>query len=240
MRLLIDRKDLELLLEKDREYIGNNVGIDTMIAAISFLLSVFTANYSDLLGISGIVLKTVFCIIGVVYFIKTVWDIFNMIKNKYNHKVLFEKIEGLDMIQHNHSLIVIKDSFSGIKERYLLYYDEKWDCKLFLNYKTQDRNNEDVIVDNVSADLGVDKADIKCSYVTSRIQEKYSVSHNENRIYNHCLYEVRISEFPENEKNDDFIVNKRHYYWMTLSDMQHDENIIKKNMEVVDFVKETI
>lgn len=43
MRLLIDRKDLELLLEKDREYIGNNVGIDTMIAAISFLLSVFTA-----------------------------------------------------------------------------------------------------------------------------------------------------------------------------------------------------
>ena len=83
MRLLIDRKDLELLLEKDREYIGNNVGIDTMIAAISFLLSVFTANYSDLLGISGIVLKTVFCIIGVVYFIKTVWDIFNMIKNKY-------------------------------------------------------------------------------------------------------------------------------------------------------------
>ena len=98
MRLLIDRKDLELLLEKDREYIGNNVGIDTMIAAISFLLSVFTANYSDLLGLSGIVLKTVFCIIGVVYFIKTVWDIFNMIKNKYNHKVLFEKIEGLDMI----------------------------------------------------------------------------------------------------------------------------------------------
>ena len=81
MRLLIDRKDLELLLEKDREYIGNNVGIDTMIAAISFLLSVFTANYSDLLGISGIVLKTVFCIIGVVYFIKTVWDIFNMIKS---------------------------------------------------------------------------------------------------------------------------------------------------------------
>ena len=31
MRLLIDRKDLELLLEKDREYIGNNVGIDTTI-----------------------------------------------------------------------------------------------------------------------------------------------------------------------------------------------------------------
>lgn len=95
MRLLIDRKDLELLLEKDREYIGNKVGIDTMIAAISFLLSVFTANYSDLLGISGIVLKTVFCIIGVVYFIKTVWDIFNMIKINTITKFCLKKLKGL-------------------------------------------------------------------------------------------------------------------------------------------------
>jgi len=43
MRLLIDKKDLELLLEKKREFIGNKVAIDTIIAGVSFLLSVFTA-----------------------------------------------------------------------------------------------------------------------------------------------------------------------------------------------------
>lgn len=60
MRLLIDKKDLELLLEKKREFIGNKVAIDTIIAGVSFLLSVFTASYDDILGIPGIDIKNDF------------------------------------------------------------------------------------------------------------------------------------------------------------------------------------
>ena len=67
MKLLIEKSDLELLLEKKRDLIGNKVTIDTIIAGISFLLSVFTASYSDIFGISGTVLKTVFCLIGIGY-----------------------------------------------------------------------------------------------------------------------------------------------------------------------------
>ena len=48
MRLLIDEKDLALLLEKKRDLIGNKVTIDTIIAGVSFLLSVFTLYYSRL------------------------------------------------------------------------------------------------------------------------------------------------------------------------------------------------
>ena len=72
MRLLIDKTDLELLLEKKREYIGKKVTIDTIIAGVSFLLSAFTASYNDILGISGIVLKTIFCVIGMAYIIKII------------------------------------------------------------------------------------------------------------------------------------------------------------------------
>lgn len=36
MRLLIDEKELALLLEKKRDLIGNKVTIDTIIAGISF------------------------------------------------------------------------------------------------------------------------------------------------------------------------------------------------------------
>ena len=50
MKLLIEKSDLELLLEKKRDLIGNKVTIDTIIAGISFLLSVFTASYSDIFG----------------------------------------------------------------------------------------------------------------------------------------------------------------------------------------------
>ena len=42
-------------------------------------------------------------------------------------------IEKLNTIQHNHSLVAIKDTFSVESKRYLTYYDEKWECKLFLN-----------------------------------------------------------------------------------------------------------
>ena len=51
-------------------------------------------------------------------------------------------IEKLNTIQHNHSLVAIKDTFSVDSKRYLTYYDEKWECKLFLNFKTIEENNE--------------------------------------------------------------------------------------------------
>ena len=70
------------------------------------------------------------------------------------------------MIQHNHSLVAIKNE----KENsYLVYYDERWDCKLFLNYKTQDRNNEAALKEQVSADLNIDSHSIICNYITSRV-----------------------------------------------------------------------
>ena len=51
MRLLIDKKDLELLLEKKREFIGNKVAIDTIIAGVSFFaFQCFTASYDDNFG----------------------------------------------------------------------------------------------------------------------------------------------------------------------------------------------
>ena len=85
------------------------------------------------------------------------------------------------MIQHNHSLVVIRNLFTENKQKFLVYYDEKWDCKLFLNYKTMDRDNENSILDRVAPDLALNR-----------------------------------------------------------EEMEHDENIEKKNMEVVDFVKESI
>lgn len=212
--------------------------MDTIIAGVSFLLSAFTATYTDVLGIPGMVIKTVFCTIGVMYGVKIMKDVITMSKNKYNHEILMKDIVNLNRIQHNHSLIAIQDTFSGKKDRFRVYYDERWDCKLFLNYKTEDKNNEDVIIDRLAADLELDKRKISCTYITSRVQEKYSVSHEENRMYNHRLYEVSLTKYPEKMKTDDFSVNGKHYYWMTIKDMEEDENVRKKNLEVVDFVKE--
>ena len=129
---------------------------------------------------------------------------------------------------------------TSAEKKYLVYYDERWDCKLFLNYKTVDRADEESVINKVSADLNVDKSQINCRYISSKVQEKYSESHQENRIYNHRLYEIKIQVFPEDEQKENFVVNGRHYYWMSISDMERDPNIVKKNLDVIDFVKESM
>lgn len=149
-----------------------------------------------------------------------------------------KEIEDLDMIQHNHSLVIIKESFNDNMKRFLLYYDEKWDCKLFLNYKTQERGDEAAIIANVVKELKLNQKEVKCRYITSKLQEKYSVSHRENRIYNHRLYELQVNRFSEQEMEKDFVVNGKRYYWMSIEEMEKDDNIRNKNLEVVDFVKE--
>ena len=240
MRLVIDKKELELLLEQKKEYIGNQVTIDTVIAGVSFLLSVMTAQYQKIFGISGEIIKVFFCTIGILYAVKIIWDFYKYRRNKYTHKVLMKEIEDLDMIQHNHSLVAVKDNSCEEKLRYLVYYDERWDCKLFLNYKTQNRNNEAALKEQVAADLNLNSGDIVCNYITSRVQEKYSVSHQEMRVYNHRLYEMYFNYIPDKFKKDNFEVNGKHYYWMTIEEMEKDKRIMSVNMDVVDFVKENL
>ena len=163
-----------------------------------------------------------------------------MHKNKYDHNILLNDIQKLDKIQHKHSLVAIQFPDTSAEKKYLVYYDERWDCKLFLNYKTVDRADEESVINKVSADLNVDKSQINCRYISSKVQEKYSESHQENRIYNHRLYEIKIQVFPEDEQKETFVVNGRHYYWMSISDMERDPNIVKKNLDVIDFVKESM
>ena len=107
-------------------------------------------------------------------------------------------------------------------------------------YKTQNRNNEAALKEQVAADLNLNSDDIVCNYITSRVQEKYSVSHQEMRVYNHRLYEMYFNYIPDKFKKDNFEVNGKHYYWMTIEEMEKDDNIKEKNLEVVDFVKEYI
>ena len=145
-------------------------------------------------------------------------------------------IEKLNTIQHNHSLVAIKDTFRVESKRYLTYYDEKWECKLFLNFKTVEENNENNLIENLSSSLSINRSSIHCEIKGNQVDEKYSVSHKEMRTYNHRLYEVSISNFPEIMRNDNFTLNGKHYYWMSIDDMRKDKEIIKKNLEIVEFV----
>ena len=89
-----------------------------------------------------------------------------MHKNKYDHNILLNDIQKLDKIQHKHSLVAIQFPDTSAEKKYLVYYDERWDCKLFLNYKTVDRADEESVINKVSADLNVDKSQINCRFLS--------------------------------------------------------------------------
>ena len=93
------------------------------------------------------------------------------ITNLLIYSILLNDIQKLDKIQHKHSLVAIQFPDTSAEKKYLVYYDERWDCKLFLNYKTVDRADEESVINKVSADLNVDKSQINCRYISSKVQE---------------------------------------------------------------------
>ena len=57
MKILLDDVKLNLLLEQKKQFIGKTVVWDSLLSAVSFLISVIWASYSDFFIISGIVIK---------------------------------------------------------------------------------------------------------------------------------------------------------------------------------------
>lgn len=126
---------------------------------------------------------------------------------------------------HNYSLIIIK-----YKNKYLLYDDQRWKCKLFINYKTVNKDNEQHLINFISKNLEIDISLISYKYITSKIQRKYSISHNEYKTYNHSLYLVTLSFLQTIIINNDFIIKNKHYYWMTMNMISNDKSIKEKNL----------
>lgn len=67
------------------------------------------------------------------------------------------------MKEHPHSIVLIKDTFHSNDNRFLLYYDARWDCRLFLNYAT------------VTSDFELDQKNIAkhLQYVASYLSENH-------------------------------------------------------------------
>lgn len=137
----------------------------------------------------------------------------------------------------SHSIVVIKDGFREYANRYLVYDDLRWDCPLFLNYK-ENQNNEDFIKRHLSSELKVSFDTIKLTYVSHRIHEKFSVSAQENKLYSHKFYLATMDEYPAFMQEDSFKCDGTVYHWRTITELEQDQKVQQKNMDIVRYVKE--
>jgi hypothetical protein len=241
MKLLIDKIKLKLLLEEKRDFVGNKIeGIDTFLAGLFFLLSLLCSDYHDIGPVNGVVIKTLAFVIGLSASLYGIKKICVSIIYKYDHKILYHDIENLNEITHPFSIVAIKDTFNEFSNRFLLYYDEAWKCWFFFSFKTIETQNEENIKTRLSNLLHIEKKNIDLQYKLERIQPKYSIKDNINKVYLHRLYQGYISDFPEVYKNNQFEINGVKFKWMTISEMENDSTIKKINQDVVSMVKDKI
>ena len=124
--------------------------------------------------------------------------------------------------------IAIKDEFQTFPGHFLVYYDNRWKCCLFLNYPTQENlpANEAKIKNGLSQDLHVNVSDIQIDYKDTILHKKFSYSDQCEKWYEHTIYQAHISNFPRAEQNNSFEINERQYFWMSLAEMERDQAII--------------
>ena len=240
MKLLIDKTELELLLEKKKGSFKRNFDwAGTIFAGATFIISAFFADYPDKLSIPGTVFKTISILLGMAFMIWGIIMLVKSIKNKYNHIDLLADIRDLNEIQHPFSIVAVKDTFNKFPNRFLLYYDERWDCKFFFSYRTVDDNIANIKA-RLSHELNIPENKIDTKYFANRIDRKFSVSDQIVKTYNHALYQATISEFTEILKQDQFVIDGKKFFWMTIPEMERDPEIQKKNLDIVHFVQENI
>lgn len=130
-----------------------------------------------------------------------------------------------------HSIIVIKND----DNKYLQYFDERWNSYLFLNCKLPNGDDCNIVKKEISEALNIKEQFIKVSLVGNKRHEKFSESDKINKEYVHYFYKVDLDvELNDNE----FEVNGVKYKWFEYSDLMKDERIQKVNSDIVQFVKE--
>lgn len=146
-------------------------------------------------------------------------------------------INKLNEIAHSHSIVVIKDSFQKFPNRFLVYEDKRWNCEFFPNYK-ENHNNEEFIKSHISNELKIELSNIKLKYVSQKIHEKYSESAKENKIYSHKFYLAEITDFPDFMRQETFECDGKVYHWRSMPELEDNREVQKKNMDILNFVKE--
>ena len=241
-RIYLETDRLKLILSEHKDEIGNRVidGIEKVIAAIAFWIPMAISDFSKW-KTAGVIIQVILVILGIGYTCYGIYYTYQAVKNPFDKNKLYEEIEEENLMkEHPHSIVLIKDTFHSNDNRFLLYYDARWDCKLFLNYATitsdlaQDEKN---ITKHLQMELKISQDNLEGAFAFEIVHEKYSVSAKENRCYRHRFYQFLIKEFNKNIEQDSFEIDGKKFYWMSIAEMEQDKRIMEVNSDIVSMVK---
>ena len=110
-------------------------------------------------------------------------------------------------MEHVHSIIIIRKG-----NKFLNYYDDRWNMYLFPNIKGNDIKEIEKMYNTSNIKLLFDK-----------VHDKYSIPHDKIKTYHHYFYEV--------DKNIDG-------EYFTLDELLAYSKVKENNEDIINFIKE--
>ena len=110
-------------------------------------------------------------------------------------------------MEHVHSIIIIRKG-----NKFLNYYDDRWNMYLFPNIKGNDIKEIEKMYNTSNIKLLFDK-----------VHDKYSIPHDKIKTYHHYFYEV--------DKNIDG-------EYFTLDELLTYSKVKENNEDIINFIKE--
>ena len=238
--LNIDENKLKLLLEQRRKKIEQKKfdGIGEIISSISLMITLVLSDFSQLRVIKPLYFRIIVLGISIIILI---YGIYTFIKNIkiYSADQLYSEIVDIDpKIEHPFNIIIIRDSHNNGK--YLVFKSQRWNCWLFPNYhcfnkKFNSAKELSYIQKCIKRDLKI-SGEMEFEYIGNKISEKYSVGDKVRKKYNFHFFQATNISIDFNNRRT-FRCNGKKYCWKTLDQMYSDKNIIKKNEDVLDYIR---
>lgn len=127
-----------------------------------------------------------------------------------------------------HTIIIIKNE----KNEYLQYYDNRWNCYLFLNTKIRETIDENQIIEELSQILKTPKVKINLKYLFDKVHTKYSETANRDKKYHHYFYEAKVN-LPDTKE---FMINEKKFKYFSKKELENDERIKKVNGDIISMI----
>ncbi len=225
----INEKDLEnLLLNNKDKYCWSKNYTELLINFSSILTSILCLYYVENMDTW---LKTTLLILLAITVIALVSFI---LKLRYTDKTLFNEICAISSEKHAFSNFVIVKPDNKI----LMKYDPSWKCYLLpyvkaittLNGTLGDKEELNRTINFIQDSLKVTLDNVKLAYRTDI--KKYLVSDKINKIYDTRFFLWKIKDADISR-----IVLRNDYKWMSIEELETDEQTIKKNKETIEVVK---
>ncbi|WP_244609370.1 DUF1206 domain-containing protein [Bifidobacterium moukalabense] len=239
MILRIDEADLRAELYAHQGQINTRPWYDGFADAVAGIFYVFTAFAS---GFSTC-LQVVAAVIGIIFTFYGIRKWVEAIKHRYTVEQLYEGIKNVDRTEIRSSIIAVRDATVAYSNRYLLYYDQGWDCWFFPNHKTADLATSDKrqMSAYLSNQFEIPDSDFELKLVSERDSKKPSTEHGgEERYYEYHLYVANVTSIPVAWKSDSFQVGAKRCRWMSIDEMLNDSRINEVNHDVVAMVRDSL